>query len=263
MIKITPIPAFSDNYLWIITNNKNNNAYIIDPGDAKPVIDYIEKNNLNLTHILITHHHHDHIGGLLELKQKYNAIAYGPNNNIKGLDFNLKENNIIKTDDISFKIIEVPGHTLDHIAYYISEDIKEDINSNLELDSPKLFCGDTLFSGGCGRLFEGTPEQMFKSLEKLAYLPDNTKIYCAHEYTLNNLKFAESILPNDKYIQKRILEANKLREQNIPTIPTSIKEEKLSNIFLRSNEKDLQIKLNALNNPIEAFAKLRKLKDDF
>ena len=224
------------------------------------MINYIEKNNLNLTHILITHHHNDHIGGLLELKEKYNAITYGPNNPyIKGLDFHLKENDIINIDDISFKIIEVPGHTLDHIAYYISNNI----NQNSKINSPKLFCGDTLFSGGCGRIFEGTPEQMFKSIEKLASLPDDTKIYCAHEYTLNNLKFAESILPNDNYIQKRILQANKLRDKNIPTIPTSIKEEKSSNIFLRYNEKSLQRKLNALNNPLEAFAKLRKLKDSF
>ena len=259
MIEINFISAFTDNYFWIITNNKNNNACVIDPGEAKAVNNYLDKHNLTLSHILITHHHFDHTGGVSELKKKHNAFVYGPSNpDIKDIDEHLTDQNnitipyIINKDKIiNIKILEIPGHTLDHIAYY------------LDYENPKVFCGDTLFAGGCGRIFEGTPKQMFKSLEKLKSLPDNTKVYCAHEYTLNNLQFANSIIPQDKYINSRLLHAIKLREQNTSTIPTTLHEEKLSNIFLRSNDTEIQKILNTQNKPINTFTKLRELKDVF
>ena len=260
MININYIKAFQDNYFWIITNN--NNACVVDPGDATAVNNYLNKHNLKLSHILITHHHFDHTGGVSELKKTHNAFVYGPNNpNIKDIDQSLTDNKIISipyiinkniNKNINIKILEIPGHTLDHIAYYLDDS-----------ENPTLFCGDTLFSGGCGRVFEGTHLQMFNSLEKIKNLPDNTKIYCAHEYTLNNLKFAQSIISNDKYINSRLLHVTKLREQNISTIPTTLHKEKLSNLFLRCDDPKIQKILNTENNPLDTFSKLRELKDKY
>ena len=180
---IEAIPAFSDNYIWIIV--KNDEAAIVDPGDASVVEDFLKKKNLKLKNILITHHHFDHTGGVLELIKNWNPEVFGPKGgHIKGIDNALEENDSLKILDSNFIVYETPGHTLDHIAFY-----------SKDLDA--LFCGDTLFSGGCGRLFEGTPNQMFESLKKFSDLPDETKVFCAHEYTLSNLKFALEVEPNN------------------------------------------------------------------
>lgn len=258
MIKIHPIPAFNDNYFWIIFNTKTKYACVVDPGDSKPVNDFLIKNNLNLSYILITHHHWDHTGGVSNLKKEHNPKVFGPNNSkIKDIDNYVceKNNNLVKLESlsISFKVLEVPGHTLDHIAYF----------SNNTIDIPVLFCGDTLFSGGCGRLFEGSAAQMQKSLSKLLSLADNTNIYCAHEYTLSNLKFAEYILPADQNIKDYINHVQNLRKNNTPSLPSTIRQEKLINLFLRSDDMELQKVLKTQGNSLASFTKLRKLKDNF
>ena len=261
MLHIEPIPAFNDNYIWIIFD-ENKNACVIDPGDARPVINFLDKLNLNLKTILITHHHLDHVGGVTDLKQKYKLKVYGPNNpKIKGIDQFLCESNNgnIKLEglDIEFKVINIPGHTLDHIAYY----------SDNNCDNPILFCGDTLFSGGCGRVFEGTYKQMMDSLNKLSSLPNDTIIYCAHEYTLNNLYFAKSILSNKiksyYMINSYIKKVEKLRKDGLPSLPSSMKQEKLINLFIRLNDKNLQKMLNTEGDELKTFTRLRTLKDSF
>jgi hydroxyacylglutathione hydrolase len=258
MIEIHPIPAFDNNYFWIIYNSKTKDACIIDPGDAKPVNNFLNKNNLNLTYILITHHHWDHTGGVSELKKEHKSIVFGPNNpKIKDIDNIVSEqnNNLVNLEklNISFKVLDVPGHTLDHVAYF----------SNNTIDVPVLFCGDTLFSGGCGRLFEGSATQMQNSLSKISSLLSNTNIYCAHEYTLSNLKFAESILPSDQDIKDYINHVKKLREKNTPSLPSNIKQEKLINLFLRCDDIELQTALDTQGDSLASFTKLRELKDNF
>jgi hydroxyacylglutathione hydrolase len=258
MLEIQPIPAFNDNYFWIIFNTKTKDACIVDPGDSKPVNNFLKKHNLKLTYILITHHHGDHTGGVSELKKEHKSIVFGPNNpKIKDIDTYVceKNKNLVELEklNISFKVLDVPGHTLDHIAYF----------SNNTIDVPVLFCGDTLFSGGCGRLFEGTAAQMQSSLCKISSLTNNTNIYCAHEYTLNNLKFAESILPTDQDIKVYINHAQNLRKNNTPSLPSNIKQEKRINLFLRCNDIELQKVLGTQGDSLASFTKLRKLKDDF
>jgi hydroxyacylglutathione hydrolase len=247
---ILPIPAFDDNYIWCIHDNIN--AIVVDPGDHVVVDDFLKKNNLNLSSILITHHHFDHTGGILELKNKYSPVIYGPFSEINGIDTFVSEGDFV-TDEflkIEFEVYEIPGHTLDHIAFK---------NQN------NLFCGDTIFSSGCGRIFEGTYFQMFNSLKKMASFPDDTKIYCAHEYTLNNINFAKSIEPENSDLIQRELDVKKLRAENKPSIPTTLSMEKKINPFLRCAEKNLINKFqdNKLSKDIDIFTHLRKLKDDF
>ena len=168
-MNILPLPAFTDNYIWLI--EENGKATVVDPGDAEVVNNYLKEKNLELENILITHHHFDHTGGVKQLKETHECIVYGPHDSpFNGVEIKLKEHDEISIHGSTFKIIEVPGHTLDHIAYYSEE-------------QNTLFCGDTLFSGGCGRIFEGTPDQMYESLSKLSVLDLSTKIYCTHEYT--------------------------------------------------------------------------------
>ncbi len=289
MLEIHPIPAFNDNYIWIIFDNNSKNALVVDPGDAKPVNTFLQKHNLKLSYILITHHHFDHTGGVSQLKAEHKPITYGPNNlKIQDIDHRVsegvgeskgvseikgkgvsesvgesegaKDNINLKLDllDLELNVLDIPGHTLDHVAYF---------GINKTTNTPILFCGDTMFSAGCGRLFEGTAVQMHHSLSKLVKLPDNTKVYCAHEYTLSNLKFAKSILPQDIHIQDHVEKVKVSMEKNIPSLPSSIKQEKLSNLFLRCHEDVLQkalgIESNDNNKEIAAFTKLRKLKDEF
>ena len=183
MIKIEPIEAFTDNYIWLVTTNEGSIA--IDPGESSNTINFLEKNQLDLKAILITHHHFDHTGGIDDLVSYSPVNVYGPfNNDIASIDKKLKDGDKINVIGIEFEIIEIPGHTLDHIAFYSENN-----------GSPILFCGDTLFAGGCGRVFEGTFDQMYESLNKLKILPENTNIYCGHEYTLSNLKFAKEAEP--------------------------------------------------------------------
>lgn len=255
MIKVEPIPAFSDNYIWLVTTNEG--SIVIDPGDANPVIEYLSKNkDLTLNSILLTHHHYDHSGGIEDLRKRYDLKVFGPNNQIKSVDHRVVEGNEILVNGLIFKIIEVPGHTLDHIAFYNDDD-----------DDPILFCGDTLFAAGCGRVFEGTFDQMYESLLKLKKLPENTIVYSGHEYTTANLMFASHVEPLNKNIRDSLSKVQELRSKNIPTLPTSIKEEKLINPFLRCDDESLQIimrkKFNTDLSELNIFSALREWKDNF
>ena len=255
MIKVEPIPAFSDNYIWLVTTNEG--SIVIDPGDANPVIEYLSKNkDLTLNSILLTHHHYDHSGGIEDLRKRYDLKVFGPNNQIKSVDHRVVEGDEILVNGLIFKIIEVPGHTLDHIAFYNDDD-----------DDPILFCGDTLFAAGCGRVFEGTFDQMYESLLKLKKLPENTIVYSGHEFTTANLMFANHVEPLNKNIRDSLSKVQELRSKNIPTLPTSIKEEKLINPFLRCDDESLQIiirkKFNTDLSELNIFSALREWKDNF
>ena len=256
MPMITPIPAFNDNYIWAIVHPDTKQMAVVDPGDAAPVLAFLSEHQLTLTHILITHHHFDHTGGIKALIKASDALVVGPHNKqIHGLDYTLSEGDTLDIPglDCHFSIIEVPGHTLDHIAY---------VSDN------ELFCGDTLFSGGCGRVFEGTYEQMYHSLKKINMLPDNLSIYCTHEYTLANLKFAASIEPSNKDLQEYTQKVIQLRENNLPSLPSRLSLEQKINPFLRCNEPTVIQAANgnsqqALADPIAVFTALRQMKDNF
>ena len=232
-IHIDPIEAFEDNYIWLIRNDQN--CIIIDPGIAAPVIACLERRNLKLIAILITHHHADHIGGVIELQEKYPHIKiFAPQKDkYNFVNIGLKNGDEINIPElqINYKIIEIPGHTQGHIAYY---------------DMKNLFCGDTLFACGCGRIFDGTHEQMYNSLRKISALPKETKIYCAHEYTKKNIAFALSLKPDDMNLKLR----REFTSQLKITVPSTLDEELKTNPFLNSHS-------------LEAFKKLRDLKDHF
>ena len=254
MLKISPINAFSDNYIWLIQTNEGNT--LVDPGDSKPIILTIDKLGITIDDILITHHHFDHIGGLKLLKPLIKGSVIGPKNNaIDLLDKHVGEGDIIESIGLQFSVFEVPGHTLDHIAFY-SETEKE-----------VLFCGDTIFSGGCGRVFEGTFEQMNHSLEKLVSLPSKTEIYCAHEYTLSNLQFALMAEPDNVDLKEYELNSKNKREKNIPTVPTTLGRELQINPFLRVAETSLREAISDkldhsnITTNAEVFGFLRSWKD--
>tara|TARA_B110000305_G_scaffold230236_1_gene282162 strand:+ start:3951 stop:4712 length:762 start_codon:yes stop_codon:yes gene_type:complete len=250
-LEINIIPCLNDNYAYIISFE--NQALVIDPSESLPIIKFIEKNNLNLKYILNTHHHFDHVGGNLDLKKKYNASVIGSKkdkNRIPGIDLLLSENEEFIFNGYIFKVIEVPGHTLGHIAFY--------------LESKKaVFTGDTIFSLGCGKLFEGTSKQMWDSICKIRALPRDTQIYCGHEYTLNNALFTQSI-KNDNKIEKKIKEVEGLRKNNLPSIPTTVSEEIKLNLFFQADKN--KIKSLFSNNKItseETFALIRSAKDSY
>jgi hydroxyacylglutathione hydrolase len=256
MFEITPIPALKDNYIWMITRAKNKSAIIVDPGEAKPVLEMLRKNNLHLAGILITHHHWDHTDGIAELLEHFPVAVYGPANDaVKNCTHPLTQDDQIHIPelDCEFSIIEIPGHTRGHIAFV-------GLNG--------VFCGDTLFSAGCGRLFEGTAEQMLNSLNKLKQLSNETFVYSAHEYTQNNLKFAQLIEPENHHIIAHIKSANLLREKGKPTLPSTIKQEKLINPFFRCEEPNVKKSAEThaghpLSTPLAVFTELRKWKDAF
>jgi hydroxyacylglutathione hydrolase len=257
MLNIYPIRAFKDNYIWTIHNR--NYAVVVDPGIASPVTKYLESNKLQLTAILITHHHDDHTGGNPELLKLFDVPVYGPHHeSITTVTHSLKEGDQINLQEISLnlKILDTPGHTRGHIAYFSSNPMN------------RVFCGDTLFSCGCGRIFEGTPQQMYQSLQKLSQLPDDTLIYCTHEYTLSNIRFAKIVDPENSKLAELAITAQELRNQNLPTIPTTLALEKAVNPFLRCDQQ--QIVNNVQNHfskllpdPLSVFTVLREWKNNF
>ncbi|TLU61109.1 hydroxyacylglutathione hydrolase [Thalassotalea litorea] len=265
-MQVSAIPAFSDNYIWAIhaTAPSQNLCALVDPGDAKVCLAFLQRENLQLASILITHHHRDHTGGVEQLlsyaKQRGWAVdVYGPaGEDIKHISHYVNEGDRVSLPylDQSFSVIDVPGHTRGHIAYYNS------------FQDGTLFCGDTLFSGGCGRLFEGTAEQMLSSLNKLVALPGSTKVYCAHEYTQANLHFARTIEPENSQLIEYELKVQNLRNSDIATIPTSIATESQINPFLRSHTDTVKAQVQHLcgesySSNVEVFAATRLLKDNF
>ena len=257
-LKITPIPAFDDNYIWLLHNESH--AVVIDPGDALPVIDFLQKHSLKLSAILITHHHADHIGGVPTLLKHFNIPVFGPRHEaIAAVTEPLVEGDTITIAQLALTlaVLEVPGHTRGHIAYVAK-------------DAGWLFCGDTLFAGGCGRLFEGTPTQMAASLAKLAALPEATEVYCAHEYTLANLRFALEVEPDNRILIARMQSEQMKREQGHPTLPSTIALENKTNPFLRYREPAIVERLlstghlqQAQREPVAAFAGLREWKNSY
>lgn len=260
MLTIDPIPAFQDNYIWCLHDGTT--AWVVDPGDAEPVEKFLAARKLRLEGILITHHHPDHIGGVPQLVHRHSPRqVFGPRNPaIAGITHELIEGDQIELMGLSFAVIEVPGHTLDHIAYFAERAAEA-------ATPPLLFCGDTLFAAGCGRLFEGSPEQMHESLQKLAALPATTAIYCTHEYTLANLRFAQAVEPDNLALRTRTSSAEQLRHESQPTLPSTLQLELETNPFLRTSA--ATVRAAALTHGAigsgnaQIFAALRNWKDHF
>ena len=239
-MKIEIIKCLQDNYSYLIIDESNKNACVVDPSEAKPIIDYIEKDDIKLKYILNTHHHYDHVGGNIELKKKYgsNVVGFkGDKDRIPEIDILVEDGKIWKKENFEANIYHIPGHTSGHIAFHFFKE-------------KKIFTGDTLFSLGCGRIFEGTYEQMFESLNKIKKLPKNTEIFCGHEYTLQNSNFCIIYDPNNLKLKNRIIEIKQKIKNNLPTIPTTLENEMECNIFLKAEN-------------LERFSKLRDLKDNF
>ena len=253
-MKIEIIPCLNDNYSYLLYDEISNTIAIIDPSEYEACHKIIDKNYKRLDFILNTHHHFDHVGGNEKLKKKYNSTVLGfgnDRNRIPVIDEFLKDNQEFKIGSLSFTTIFIPGHTKGHVAFYFK---KEKV----------LFTGDTLFSLGCGRVFEGTYKQMFQSLNKLKNLPGDTKIYCGHEYTASNLKFCLKFNPNNNFLKEKKDYVELCLKNKKPTIPTTISEEIKTNIFLRFNDPDVKKAINLENSSdIEIFTKLRDLKDNF
>jgi hydroxyacylglutathione hydrolase len=256
--RIRPIEAFNDNYIWLIDDGHD--ACVVDPGDAAPVMKVMNQENLKLTHILLTHHHHDHVGGVNALIKAYGSQVWGPASEVlPHCDHPLVENDKVTLlhPNLTFSVLDIPGHTAGHIAF-----------TGLINSLPVVFCGDTLFAGGCGRIFEGTPAQMFDSLNKLAQLPSETRVYCAHEYTLANLKFARAVEPHNTELLRRYEDTQTLRSHNLPTVPSTLAIELATNPFLRSQQPDVyqsaqQHQAHTSEDNIETFAVLRRWKNNF
>ena len=252
MLQIIPIPAFDDNYLWLLVHGHH--AAVVDPGDAEPVLQYLEQHQLTLRAILCTHHHGDHVGGNRKLLKRFSVPVYGPaHETIPGLTHPVSEGDRVQLPelDLELRVLDVPGHTKGHVAYYGAE---------------SLFCGDALFACGCGRIFEGTPQQMHQSLNKLAQLPDATRVYCAHEYTLDNIRFAKVAEPHNAALLEREAHDKATRALHQPTVPSLLSLEKATNPFLRSTVPSLKQAAETyagrpLPEPWQVFATVRAWKD--
>ena len=255
-LKLTALPALTDNYIWILTDTDRKTAVIVDPGESKPVMAWLESNALTCAAILITHHHQDHIDGIPDLIKKYACPVYAPAiNHITGTTHPIHGDDAITIQalDLRFNVLAVPGHTLGHVAYY---------------SEPYLFCGDTLFSAGCGRLFEGTADQMQNSFDKIAALPGDTLICCTHEYTLNNLAFAQAVEPDNKAITEHIKYVQQLRINKKPSLPSTLALEKTINPFLRTQAASMiKAASNHAGETVGAgaptFKVIRQWKDSF
>ncbi|MGZ8164492.1 MAG: hydroxyacylglutathione hydrolase [Methylobacter sp.] len=254
MLEIIQLPVLTDNYIYLIHEPLSDETAVVDPALAQPVLDILDKKNWKLKYVLNTHHHWDHVGGNLELKQKTSCkiiAAESDRDRIPGIDISVKEDDIISVCTQSARVISTPGHTSGHIVYHFAED-------------NTLFCGDTLFVMGCGRLFEGTAAQMWNSLQKLKALPASTRLYCTHEYTLANGRFAISVEPDNLTLQHRMIEVQQLRAENKPTVPSTIEQERATNPFFRADSLTVQNNLHMQNqSPVHVFAELRKRKDSF
>ncbi|WP_263145707.1 hydroxyacylglutathione hydrolase [Pseudomonas sp. RIT-PI-AD] len=259
MIQIDALPAFSDNYIWLLQDATQRRCVVVDPGDAAPVLDWLDAHpDWRLSDILITHHHQDHVGGVERLKASTGAKVYGPaDESIPGCDRAVRDGERVEALGLTFQVMAVPGHTLGHVAYYHEDPL-----------NPLLFCGDTLFAAGCGRLFEGTAEQMHHSLGRLAALPETTAVYCAHEYTLSNLRFAQAVEPGNPAVAERFADVSALRERGAMSVPSRLAEEKATNPFLRVEEDAVRRKIDeregvAERTAVEVFRALRGWKDRF
>lgn len=253
---LIPIPAFNDNYLWLLHDGQR--ALIVDPGDASPVLQALRDSHLELESILVTHHHADHTGGINALREATGARVFGPaREQLPGPFTPLEDGDTVQALGLDFQVIDVPGHTAGHIAFFTPE-------AN---GKPLLFCGDTLFSGGCGRLFEGTPAQMLASLDRLAALPGNTVVCCTHEYTMANLRFALAVEPDNRELIGYHARCAALREARKPTLPTSIAQELLINPFLRTRHPTVMAAARrfdpAAHDDNTLFAAIRQWKNQF
>lgn len=253
-LQIEQIPTRKDNYVYLVREMGQGKVGVVDPSDAEPVFAALERLGWSLTHIINTHHHNDHTGGNLELKEKFNCTVVGPladHDRIAGIDIDVGDGDTYQFGDAVAKVYDTPGHTRGHIAYWFEE-------------SKALFCGDTLFALGCGRVFEGTYEQMWNSLEKLRALPDDTWVYCAHEYTQANATFAITIEANNQTLIDRAKEIDLLRSENKGTVPSLLGLEKETNPFLRADVESVAqaVDLSGLD-PVTVFAEIRTRKDNF
>lgn len=258
MMNIIRIPVLKDNYIFLLHDVNRNEVAVVDPAEAKPVLEEIEKLGANLVAIFNTHHHLDHVGGNKELLERYpSAIVYGgvkDKGRIPRQQVFLEEGDTVEFAERKAEIFFVPGHTFAHIAYYFPP-VEES-------GWGELFCGDTLFAGGCGRLFEGTPTDMVNSLTKFRNLPDSTRVWCAHEYTLSNLKFAITVDSDNFDLQHRYQQVIVDRNHNIPTVPSTLALEKQTNPFLRWDNAQIKKKMG-LDEPARVFGRLRAMKDNF
>ena len=260
MLQIDALPAFNDNYIWLLKNSATRRCAVVDPGDAQPVLGWLATHpDYHLTDILITHHHHDHVGGVTQLKQRTGARVIGPTlETIPARDLAVGEGDTLEVLGCSWRVIHVPGHTLGHVAYF----------SETALNTPVLFSGYTLFAAGCGRLFEGSPAQMHDALNRLASLPDATQVYCAHEYTLSNLRFANAVEPHNAQVLARLEHVQELRAAGRSSLPSTLQIEKATNPFLRCEETSINEIISARQKnvnltPTLVFEALRAWKDHF